>query len=291
MTQNTDNQTRRFLGDDLLWYGGSLELQAYRAQEGGRRIFVFGSGHAVVQLVGPTPDMQETRYEFRVPPDVLERLYRICLQSDLAALEPSRRLGQSGELEQQLCLTRADGIERRIRKWAGVEDTRFEAVFAALLALEQHIEGLTPVYEGFWIRHHTPRRDIWTRLKSYWWQRRHKQRFFRWQYLWQDLRTRALIGFDLLAAQWRLFVIAAVLLLIAFWGVRINPEASYGFGGGVLHGLFWYQNAILSLFTPRLAVAESFNRWPYQLGFFLGLLSAPLLWRGLLGIWSGRGRR
>jgi hypothetical protein len=76
---------------------------------------------------------------------------------------------------------------------------------------------------------------------------------------------------------WPLFLEAAVLLLIAYFGVNIDPAQVYDFRDALLHGAFWYQNVFLALFTDHLYYAPLNTGLSYRLGFIIGMLALPAL--------------
>lgn len=74
-------------------------------------------------------------------------------------------------------------------------------------------------------------------------------------------------------------LLIAVLFAIAFFWVEIDPVREYAFGGGALHGLFGFQNLILSWFTGREVWAPSNTGRGYTAGFYVGLFVLPFLIR------------
>jgi hypothetical protein len=86
------NRTQTTLGPQSSWPGTSIELNDLDHPQGGRRIYIYGTGHAVVQVV--SPGGQERRYEFMLDEAQIRRLLELCIQHDLATIKPARRSGQ-----------------------------------------------------------------------------------------------------------------------------------------------------------------------------------------------------
>jgi hypothetical protein len=158
MTDKPTNQTRAFLDKAYLWPGASLELEDVQWLHGGRRIFVYGTGQTLVQVVSPGP--QERRYEFRLTRKEARRLFQLCMENDLAALKPEQRPGLPDEAQPRLRLTNINDSYREVSKWAGVEDAGFKAIYQALRQLETRIEQLEPVFTGRYDSYHKPRRGL-----------------------------------------------------------------------------------------------------------------------------------
>lgn len=69
-----------------------------------------------------------------------------------------------------------------------------------------------------------------------------------------------------------LFVLVMIMFILAANVAWIDPEQTYGFGGGIKHGFFAVQNGIIGLFTGREYEAPLHTkgyRWGYWLGLFL----------------------
>lgn len=91
--------------------------------------------------------------------------------------------------------------------------------------------------------------------------------------------------FDVLTVLFRLrlvLLLVAVLFAIAFFWVEIDPAREYGFGGGVLHGLFGFQNLVLFCFTEREVWAPLNTGRGYTVGFYVGLFVVPFLVRNTI---------
>lgn len=92
---------------------------------------------------------------------------------------------------------------------------------------------------------------------------------------------------EVLTALYRLrlvLLLVAVLFVIAFFWAEIDPARVYGFGGGALHGLFGFQNLILSWPTGREIWAPSNTGFGYTAGFWCGLFVLPALIRNLIRV-------
>ncbi|MEA2563684.1 MAG: hypothetical protein QOH06_5188 [Acidobacteriota bacterium] len=77
-------------------------------------------------------------------------------------------------------------------------------------------------------------------------------------------------------------LLVAVLIAIAYFWVEIDPAREYGFGGGVLHGFFGFQNLILFCFTDREVWAPLNTGRGYTAGFYVGLFVLPFLIRNII---------
>jgi hypothetical protein len=77
-------------------------------------------------------------------------------------------------------------------------------------------------------------------------------------------------------------LLVAVLIAIAWFCVEIDPAREYGFGGGVLHGLFGIQNTILFCFTDHEVWAPLNTGRGYTVGFYAGLFVLPFLVRNTI---------
>src|SRR5689334_2532774 len=75
------NRTRSFFGWEQLWDGVSFELQDVHWNKGGIRIFIHGTGHAVVQVVNAKN--VETRYELRLKREQVAALREAMIREDL----------------------------------------------------------------------------------------------------------------------------------------------------------------------------------------------------------------
>jgi hypothetical protein len=87
-----------------------------------------------------------------------------------------------------------------------------------------------------------------------------------------------------LIANWPLLLLTALLFVISYFWVEIDPERVYGFGAAMLHGLFWTQNAILYVFTGRETRAPLNTGGWYMAGFIIGLVAIPMLIRVIIEI-------
>ena len=93
------------------------------------------------------------------------------------------------------------------------------------------------------------------------------------------------IVLEVLRALYRLrlvLLLAALLIAIAYFWVDIDPSREYGFGGGVLHGLFGIQNTILFCFTDREVWAPLNTGRGYTVGFYVGLFVLPFFVRNTI---------
>lgn len=77
-------------------------------------------------------------------------------------------------------------------------------------------------------------------------------------------------------------LLVALLIVIAYVWVEIDPTREYGFGGGLLHGLFGIQNTILFCFTDREVWAPLNTGRGYTAGFYAGLFVLPFVVRNTI---------
>jgi hypothetical protein len=264
----TTNSTQTFLGPEFMWPAASLELSDVSGQTGGRRVFVYGTGHAVVQVVAP--GRHEQRYEFRLSRNETRRLLQLCLEHDLARIKPNGRSNLPQARWQTITLVNANGWPELVSRWTGVEDARFEAIYTALVALEARTQRLEPTYSGSFDGYYRPNRGL-SAVEVY----------FRKSFdAITSLRPRDIarlfgdVIIILIKNPLWLALVAALFMLAYFWA-RIEPEQSYGFGGALLHGLFCTQNAVLSLFTGRYLWAPVNTGWGYTAGFMIGATVIP----------------
>ena len=139
------NATQTFLGDDPGRSAAHIELSDVQGLWGGRRITA-GHGKALVRIVGR--GMTERRFEIALPQAEWDRLLDALVANDFVTIQPEDRMGIPDEGRPRLTLINAAAERHTIEKWAGVKDTRFEAVYAAITHLEQLTHGIEPVYSG-----------------------------------------------------------------------------------------------------------------------------------------------
>jgi hypothetical protein len=97
-----------------------------------------------------------------------------------------------------------------------------------------------------------------------------------------SLRGYILEGLAVLFRMRLVLLLVAVLIAIAYFWVEIDPAREYGFGGGVLHGFFGFQNLILFCFTDREVWAPVNTGRGYTAGFYVGLFLLPFLTRNII---------
>src|SRR5688572_2668911 len=212
MTDKPTNQTRSFLREPYLWPGASLELDDVQWLHGGRRIFVYGTGHTLVQIVSPGP--QERRYEFRLARNEVRRLFQLCIENDLVALKPEQRPGLPDEAQPRLRLTSIDGWPREVSKWAGVEDAGFDAIYKALRQLEGRTEQLEPIFTGRYDAYHKPKRGL-SALNVFLRKQLDDLRYLRFRDVTRLLLEIIIVGIRL----WPYWLFVAFLILIAYFWV------------------------------------------------------------------------
>lgn len=261
------NATRSFLGPEYLWPGLSIELDEIRPGRGGRRLFVYGSGHAVVQRV--SPDEHEVRVEFRLSPAEARHLQQLIVENDLITI---KHTWQPGEDRLTLSLANADLRYEIISKPVRVADARFDAVYAELTRLADQAQPMKPTYTGRRVYRYQPSQG----LAGWRW---------RWRRQVEDLRylePRDLgrLVLEIAAAIYHLryvLLIVIALFIIAYAWVVIDPAVTYGLDAAIVHGFFWVQNGLISLVTQRYYWApKNVGLW-YSVGYFIGATVIPFL--------------
>ncbi len=135
MTQ--PNATQDFLKDETQWSGASLELHDVQGLWGGQIIRVNGSWRVVVQIIPSA--RPERRYEFELDPADWQHLIQVVIENDFVTIKPIERPGLPDESRPRITLVNAMGDQCMVAKWAGVEDKRFDAVYAALMRLKTFV--------------------------------------------------------------------------------------------------------------------------------------------------------
>jgi hypothetical protein len=140
------NATRNFFGDETQPAAVRIELYDVQGLWGGRRIFVDGTQRVVVQRI--QPGMFERRYEFAPGEDQIRNILDQFVDNDFLTIRPGERPGIPDEARPRITLVNATGDKWAVEKWAGVKDERFDALYRALLRLEEFTKPLDPVYSG-----------------------------------------------------------------------------------------------------------------------------------------------
>jgi len=139
------NATQDFLGRETQRTAACIELYDVQGLWGGWRIYVEGLKRADVELI--QPGMFERRYEFALG-DEIRRLLDLFVENDFLTVQPGERLGIPDEARPRITLVNAAGDKWVVAKWAGVKDERFDAIYQALLRLEELTKTMDPVYSG-----------------------------------------------------------------------------------------------------------------------------------------------
>jgi hypothetical protein len=274
-SENPANQTRSFLREEYLWPGASFELDDVQRLHSGRRIFVYGTGETLVQVV--SPGFQEQRYEFRLERSEVRRLFQLCLENDLATIKPTERSGLPDEARPRLKLVSADNMVREVSKWAGVQDARFDAIYTGLLQLEERTRSLEPTLIGRFESYYRPKREWGSKLAVFLCKKFDDMKYLDLREVARDIARFLIEVIIILVKLWPHWLFIAFLFLIAYFWIIIDPAHTYGFGGAILHGLFWFQNAVLALFTEREYWAPLNTGWGYQIGFVIGVAVIPFI--------------
>jgi hypothetical protein len=269
------NRTRSFFGWEQLWDGLSYELQDVRWNKGGLRVFIHGTGHAVVQVV----DAQnvETRYELRLKREHLAALRDVMIREDLLALENPPYLPVKGETHADIHVYGELGSWKYVSKYERRPEPRFDAVREVFLTIRDEAVKLPPTYQGKYVSYYKPNQG--TAVYGY----RLRKWLFKWRF-WHPRELLRAVGefVFLLIALWPHLLFLAGMTVIAFFFVRIDPNVAYGFQPAILHGLFGIPNLILTPFTDHVAAAPKNTGFSYNLGYVVGLCVIPWLVRQAL---------
>ena len=72
-------------------------------------------------------------------------------------------------------------------------------------------------------------------------------------------------------------VAVAAYYFAAYFFCSINPNETYTWYSGIWHGIFWFPNAIMSLFSDSIYVkAPNCTTW-YTVFYFLSVIGSSLL--------------
>lgn len=81
-----------------------------------------------------------------------------------------------------------------------------------------------------------------------------------------------------------IIVFAVLYYLIAYFFCRINPDVTYSWYSGIWHGIFWFPNLIMSLFSDSIyAKAPNCTFW-YSLLYFATIIVCSLLSSVIRGV-------
>jgi len=141
-----NNQTQTFLIDESSWHAANIHLRDVQGLWGGRLISVSGAGRTTVQVISPA--MVEHRYQFNLDEAQTWRLLSIFIQHDFVSIECTERMGFPDEARPTIMLINVNGQRCTISKWAGVQEPRFDAIYAELLEIEALTENPKPIYSG-----------------------------------------------------------------------------------------------------------------------------------------------
>lgn len=250
------NRTERFFDTKFHWPGVDIQLDDFQWLHGGRKIWVAGTGHVAVQTL--EPGQQERRYEFKLSRVEVNQLIQTFIDFDFLNIDMPYRPGLPDEARPTIMVFNSKRWLESRAKWTGDQHEGFDAVYNQLLRLETLTKTMTPVYvgpyqAGYWLRQ--PNRTLSRWLVGFK----------------QELRLSRLIGpltRGLLYAT--LFVL---LLVVAYYWVKIDPDHRYGFWAGLLHGYVWPHNLILSWVTGRYVWAPLNTGFGYSVAFILGVVT------------------
>lgn len=143
----TENQTSAFLGSPYSWSKTKIELDDVQPLHGGIRVYLpnWTTGQAFVIRVAPGG--KETRYKILLWNREKEKLCRLCVEHDFLTIQPENRPGVPDEARPTISLTNPAGETHTIAKWAGIQDERFDTIYAALRQIGEQTKGKRPIPE------------------------------------------------------------------------------------------------------------------------------------------------
>jgi hypothetical protein len=141
-----DNETARFLGDPSEWAGARVALADIHGLWGGCNVTLVGNGECAVTLVRQ-PHHRDGSYYWWVSETQVQRVLDLCIAHDFVTIRfPPRPFIVPDESRPEITLTNAAGEQHTVGCWANdPKDPGFEAIYAALLAFAEGVEGEPPI--------------------------------------------------------------------------------------------------------------------------------------------------
>lgn len=147
----TKNKTAEFLIHEYSWNKASLELHDVQPLFGGVVVRLPGWTHSQAFVSRIAPDGTEMKYKLPLKWTEGEKqsLIRLCVEHDFLTIQPQERPGVPDEARPSLTLGNSKHESHTVAKWAGVADTRFDAIYHALLALAERRQEFQPIKPRF----------------------------------------------------------------------------------------------------------------------------------------------
>lgn len=147
----TKNKTAEFLIHEYSWNKASLELHDVQPLFGGVVVRLPGWTHSQAFVSRIAPDGTETKYKLSLKwtEGEKQQLIRLCMAHDFLTIQPEERPGIPDEARPSLTLGNSKQESHTVAKWAGVADTRFDAIYQAMLALAERTDDLQPIKPRF----------------------------------------------------------------------------------------------------------------------------------------------
>jgi hypothetical protein len=143
------NKTAVFLGPTYSWTKSTLELRDVQPLFGGVIVKLPGWTMGEAYITRVAPDGTESKYRLRLKIKEKQELIDLCVAQDFLTIQPTERPGIPDEARPTLTLTNSKKESHTIAKWAGVADTRFEAIYQAMLALTTRKADMRPIKPRF----------------------------------------------------------------------------------------------------------------------------------------------
>jgi len=143
------NKTRGFFGMEETWSKVKLELYDIHGLWGGRAIYVFGDGKALVRIVtSGDSGFVEKRYLLNLDPAHVRDLIKIFIAKDFLTIKDSERPGIPDEVNPSITAVNSSGERFTVWRWGGEVKGRFEVLCNEFLKIEEKALKTEPVFEG-----------------------------------------------------------------------------------------------------------------------------------------------
>ena len=145
----TENKTTAFLGNPYSWSKTQIKLDDVQPLHGGIIVRLPGWTMSQAFVSRAAPDGQETKYRLPLALDEKWELCQLFVAHDFLTIQPQQRPGLPDEARPTITLTNPRRESHSVAKWAGVKDSRFDAVYHALLAIGERSQGQKPIPPRF----------------------------------------------------------------------------------------------------------------------------------------------
>ncbi len=152
--QLLNNKTKDFLGIESDWRNVRIALLDVQGLEGGRNIFIFGSGETVVQSVNPNKQkgigLFEERYNLSLGPSQIKELIKAFIEEDFLTITIKDRPGVPDEARPEIILVNPSGSSHKIAKWYNDFHQAFGALYYRLLSIAKKARNTKPILTRKW---------------------------------------------------------------------------------------------------------------------------------------------